>query len=238
MIDFHSHVLPNVDDGSASLDESIELLSMLSRQGVRRVFSTPHFDAMRDTPEAFFKRREAAMSALSAKLTPELPEVSLGAEVMYFSGVSRMSILDDMKLEGTQLLLLEMPICKWSTYMVDELVDLSRVREVKLLLAHVERYMKYQSRAVWNRLLNSGILMQVNASFFNRFTTRRRALKLLSQGKIHLICSDCHNITSRPPRLGEALDRVEKHLGREAVQSLISFGESLIISDGSIAYAK
>ena len=60
MIDLHTHILPNVDDGSSSLEESLALLRMLASQGVTLTAATPHFYATSDTPEQFFRRREAA----------------------------------------------------------------------------------------------------------------------------------------------------------------------------------
>ena len=233
MIDFHTHVLPNVDDGSSSLDESLGLLSMLARQGVSRVFATPHFDAMRDTPEAFFERRSRAASILLPHLTPDMPELLLGAELAYFPGVSRMSILGDMKLERTDLILLEMPICRWSEDMIAEMLDIAKREGIKLVLAHAERYIKYQPRALFDRLISGGILIQANASVFTKFTTRRRALARLAQGRIHLLGSDCHNLTSRPPRIGEAVAIIDKHLGPAAVTQLISMADSLFLENGT-----
>lgn len=233
MIDFHSHVLPNVDDGSSSLDESLSLLTMLARQGISRVFATPHFDAMRDTPEAFFERRDRAASVLLPHLTPDMPELLLGAELAYFPGVSRMSILSDMKLERTDLVLLEMPICRWSEDMIAEILSIAKRADIKIVLAHAERYIKYQPRSLWDRLISGGILIQANASFFNKFTTRKRALARLAQGRIHLLGSDCHNLTSRPPHLGEAVAIIEKHLGPTAVTRLISIADSLFTADGA-----
>ena len=60
VVDFHSHLLPLVDDGSKSIDESIALLRMEAEQGIRRVIATPHFYPQHDSPERFLKRREMA----------------------------------------------------------------------------------------------------------------------------------------------------------------------------------
>ena len=71
MIDLHTHILPNVDDGSSSLEESLALLRMLASQGVTLTAATPHFYATSDTPEQFFRRREAAWKQLSAFASAE-----------------------------------------------------------------------------------------------------------------------------------------------------------------------
>lgn len=93
MIDFHSHVLPCMDDGSKSTEESIQMLSMLREQGVETVAATPHFYANQNTPEVFLRRRAAAWEHLRPHLTSALPHVLLGAEVHYFQGISRVNEL-------------------------------------------------------------------------------------------------------------------------------------------------
>ena len=228
MIDFHSHVLPRVDDGSACVEESIALLSLLREQGVTRVFATPHFDPMRDTPSSFLKRRAAAYETLKPSLSDDLPKISLGAEVAYFPGISRMEELRELRLEGTGLLLLEMPLGRWSDSTIRELIELERVDGIQILLAHVERYLDMQSPAVISLLLGFGILMQVNASFFLRRATRSRALRLLRSGCVHLLGSDAHNLTSRPPRIFDAVSVIERRLGRETVEKLRERGRRLL----------
>ena len=71
MIDFHAHILPFVDDGSASLDESMSMLRMLREQGVDTVCATPHFDALHDSPDDFFQKRNEAYSKLKEYIGAE-----------------------------------------------------------------------------------------------------------------------------------------------------------------------
>lgn len=228
MIDFHSHVLPRMDDGSSSVEESVAMLSLLREQGVTRVFATPHFDPMRDTPQSFLERRADSLRALRPSLTDALPEVLLGAEVAYFPGISHMEELRQLRLERTGLLLLEMPVARWSDSTIRELMELTRVDGIRILIAHVERYLDFQSPAVIDELLRFGILMQVNASFFLRRPTRRVALRLLSSGCVHLLGSDTHGLTSRPPRIADAISIIERRLGRETVEALRARGERLL----------
>ena len=225
MIDFHSHILPEVDDGSASVEESAALLSMLSEQGVDVVAATPHFDPSVESPEHFLQRRKAAADKLAAYLgdAPH-PRILLGAEVAYFSGISRMAALKDLRLEGSPILLLEMPMGRWSNYAVEELIRLSCYGGFRLLLAHVERYVADQPKAVWNKLLDHGILMQVNATCLLGVFSRGSVLRQLVRGEIHAIGSDCHNLKHRPPKMGEAMSVIRKRLGDE--------GESLVESLG------
>lgn len=64
MIDFHSHILPGIDDGSASVEESLKLLEMLAEQGVKTVVATPHFYPDRTSVSDFLRRRDAAYQRL------------------------------------------------------------------------------------------------------------------------------------------------------------------------------
>lgn len=228
MIDFHSHILPQIDDGSQSVEESIALLELLRKQNVECVFATPHFDANRHSVDRFCEKRQAAYERLAAVLTPALPSVCLGAEVAYYQGVSRLNDLPRLKLEGTKLLLLEMPFSTWSEYAVRELIDLSCSGEITVLLAHIERYLKLQKKSLWDRLLDKGILMQTNATFFSRTGTRRKAVKMLSRGQIHLLGSDCHNLRARPPYMDVAAENIAKYLGDEYVAKIERFGRRMM----------
>lgn len=215
MTDWHSHILPQMDDGSKSVEESIALLKALKGQGVNRVIATPHFYANDETVEDFIKRRQKAFEKVSAHLNDELPNVLLGAEVSFYSGISRLDGIGRLKIENTDLLLLEMPFSCWTEYIVRELLELSSSGEFTIMLAHIERYFSLQNASVWQRLYDSGILMQSNASFFNDFFKKKKAINLLKSEKIHFIGSDCHNMTSRPPELQKAYDYITKKLGEE-----------------------
>lgn len=204
MIDLHSHVLPNMDDGSGSVEESVAMLLESARYGIRYVTATPHFYPAESTPEQFLERREAAADRLWAAWRPGLPELLLGAEVQFFEGISCAEEIDRLTLGG-RLLLLEMPFCPWTDRMISEVVLLHEQRGLEVVLAHIEQYFRWQPKELWDELQDLRLLMQCNADFFLDWRTRRKARRMLAEGKIHLLGSDAHNMTSRPPRLGKAL---------------------------------
>ncbi len=228
MIDWHSHILPSMDDGSRDVQESIALLKSEKIQGVDTVIATPHFLANDESVETFLQRREESLKLLINSLSEDFPEILCGAEVKYYQGISKMDNLEKLTINGTELLLLEMPMTKWTQYTVDELVQLASNGSVKIILAHIERYMKFQSSDVWFRLYESGILMQVNASFFLDFSTKRKALNMLKNGEIDAIGSDCHNQLSRPPKLDKAYSYIEKKLGKDFVNDFNEYGKSVL----------
>ena len=94
MLDIHSHILPKMDDGSSSVEESLNLLRTSAEQGITEIAATPHFYASQYSPQKFLERRAACAARLQEALTPDLPRVYLGAEVCYFDGVSRIDELE------------------------------------------------------------------------------------------------------------------------------------------------
>ncbi|MBR5774543.1 MAG: capsular polysaccharide biosynthesis protein [Clostridia bacterium] len=229
MVDFHTHILPNIDDGSQSVQESVQLLNMLREQGVGTVLATPHFLADRESVDDFLKRRSAAYSTLCAELPQDMPRILLGAEVKYYSGISRMEELKRLCIGESKLLLLEMPMSKWTEYTIKELIDLSSSRGITIVLAHIERYMSFQDSGVFDRLLESGILMQVNATFFTSRLTRRRAVSMLRNGYIHFLGSDCHSVKTRPPYIGDAVGVIEKKMGSDFIALMTEYASSQLV---------
>lgn len=207
MIDFHTHILPGVDDGSDSVGTSLAMLREERRQGVEAVVLTPHFYAGENSPRHFLEKREAAWRELSGSLDEDCPRLYLGAEVQYFEGICSVEGIRELCLEGSDILLLEMPFCRWSQRMLDDVAALNEMG-MQVVLAHIERYLGMQPRETWQHLRETGVWMQANLSFFHSWKTRHRALKMLSRGQIQFLGSDCHNMTSRSPKWEQLPSRV------------------------------
>lgn len=228
MIDFHSHLLPGLDDGSKDVEESLTLLRMLSEQGITTVIATPHFYADTESVTAFLARRQQAYERLSSVLPPEAPQILLGAEVRFYDGIGHLEGLSSLCVEGSSLLLLEMPMTRWTTYMTRELLQLSCRGDLMLMMAHIERYPILKDKAELNKLLEHDILLQVNASFFLDFGHRHRALEMLRHGQLHALGSDCHNRTDRAPQIGKALQAIRKKCGEPFTEAWQKSGEALL----------
>lgn len=228
MIDWHSHILPAMDDGSKSVAMSLEMLASLKKQGIGCVIATPHFYADINSLEDFLNRRQKSFNTLSPELTEELPLVICGAEVKYYPGISHMQGIEKLTIGKTKLLLLEMPMSKWSDYEVNEVIELSGIHGLTVVLAHIDRYMSLQSAAVFDKLCESGILMQVNASFFSGFMNKRKALRWLDEGRVHFIGSDCHNTTSRPPNIEFAYDIIARKFGEDFLKAMTGYGYRML----------
>lgn len=210
--DIHSHILPQVDDGSASVEESCQLFDVLIRQGVSVVAATPHFYADKDNPIAFMQRRNNSVSLLQEQLHPGL-KILLGAEVYYYTGISQTDVLPEFAIESTNLLLIEMPFTAWNQNMIQEVLFIQKYRKLQVVLAHIERYPIRKYKEYFEEMYQNGVLFQVNAGSFTNRKTKRTVLKLLKMQKIHFIGSDCHNMKSRMPKLDEAYSEINKKLG-------------------------
>ncbi|MBQ3046351.1 MAG: hypothetical protein IJD49_10410 [Clostridia bacterium] len=228
MVDFHSHILPQMDDGSSGVEESFEMLSALARQGVETVIATPHFYANDESVSDFLARREKSFAALNASVGKGLPDILLGAEVKYYEGISRMAGLEALCIGNTGLLLLEMPMKRWTEYTLRELIDISCSGKIILVLAHVERYLSFQSSGTIDYLLKNGILLQINAGFLCGTFSKRKALGLLKRQAVHFIGSDCHNMSDRPPDIGRAYEIIRKKLGNDFSQAFINFAKDFL----------
>lgn len=234
VVDFHSHILPGIDDGSFSLERSIDMLRMEAEQGVCRVVATPHFYAHHDSPEAFLTRRAEAEAALREALRnhPELPKLDVGAEVYYFNGISNADILPRLTIGDSRYVMIEMPMSHWTDRMYRELAEIRDKQGLIPIVAHVDRYISpFRSHHIPERLEELPVLIQANASFFVDRGTRRMALRMLCEGRIHLLGSDCHNLSDRAPNLGSAVALIQKHLGEDVLSRIHSCEATVLSGD-------
>lgn len=199
MIDFHTHILPGIDDGSDSIQTSIAMLREEKKQGIDTAILTPHFYANENDPERFLEKRTRAWQKLEPYLTDDLPSVFLGAEVQYFEGICSVEEIRQLRIQNTNFLLLEMPFCRWSGRVLDDLFELNERQDTQVVLAHFERYAGFQQKEIWRTIREGGVWLQSNVSFFGTWKTRAKAMKLLSSGEISFVGSDCHNMSSRSP---------------------------------------
>lgn len=229
LIDFHTHILPMMDDGSRSLGESLQMIYESVKQGVCCIVLTPHFYAKNDDPEHFIMKRQRSFALLKQHITTPFPVLIAGAEVEYFEGITTMEELELLCIGNTKLLLVEMLHGKWSTRMIDDILELNSRSNYHIILAHIERYLNDQKEDVIELLIREGVLIQSNASFFIKRFSRRKALNMVSEGRIHLLGSDCHNMTSRRPVLGEAYEIVREQLGDIVTKKMLDHGFQLLM---------
>ncbi len=231
MIDFHTHILPAVDDGSRSIDESLLMLRALSEQNTKKVVLTPHFYADNESVDSFLNRRNEAYELLKAKAPPDSPNTVLGAEVRYYAGIGHLQELKKLRIDGTKLLLLEMPFSHWTEHSLSEVLDIAGRGNITLVLAHIERYLPFITGNIFQRLADNGVLFQANASFFDGFFKSAKAIKMLKKNRIHFIGSDCHNASERRPNMTTAFQTLNRRLGEYAAKKFFDYGNQLFLQN-------
>ena len=227
-IDFHTHILPKMDDGSKSVEMSQQMLDTLQAQGVSSVVLTPHFYPSRDNPAHFLEKRASQFDLLQSNLSNQEIRLFAGAEVHYFDGITAMQELDQMRIGNSEGLLIEMPMCAWSNRMVNDIAELNRQKGFRVIMAHIDRYLSFGNLPAIRQLASCGVMMQMNSSAFSGFFNARKALKLLNEGLVQLLGSDCHNITTRPPDIADAYVLIEKKCGAHAVKDILHHGQTLL----------
>ena len=228
--DFHSHILPGVDDGSSSVEESIAMLKMEAEQGITCVVATPHFYARHDDPEDFLHRRAEAEYILREEMEKHsgLPKLIVGAEVHFFSGMSHSDLLEALTIDQKRGILIEMPGSPWTSLMYRELEDIYARQGLCPVIAHVDRYIApLRTHGIPEQLSHLPVLVQANAGFFLRRLSAGMAMKLLKQDKIHLLGSDCHNLKERAPNLGMAVSQIDRKLGMDTLFRIMKYEEQI-----------
>lgn len=234
VIDFHSHILPKMDDGSKSVEMSLEMLRSARDMGVDTMVATSHFYGYRESVPAFLERREHSYHRLTEALEDGLPTIHLGAEVAFFSGITELEDLDCLCFQGTKTLLLEMPFAPWTGYELDAVSTLCLDRGFRVVLAHLERFYPLQKdEGILERILALPLWVQINAEALLPFTRRGRWVGMFQTGSAHLLGSDCHNLTSRPPNLRAGRKILGRKAGRETLERIDALGASLLTPDAS-----
>lgn len=231
VFDFHSHILPEIDDGSRSMEESLAMLRMEVAQGIHHVVATPHFYPRHHDLKRFLHERKEAEEKLRQRLACEndFLKISVGAEVYFFKGISESDLLNQLTISEKQYILIEMPESPWNESMYRELERIYINQNLTPIIAHIDRYISpFRNHDLPERLLDLPVLVQANASFFLKRMTAGMALRLLKRGQIHLLGSDCHNLQNRPPRLGEAIEVIRNRLGEQVLNQMDVIGNQIL----------
>lgn len=227
-IDFHTHILPGIDDGSRDIDQTLKMLEEEARQGITHVVATPHFYARYNDPDKFLRERAKAQMVLEAAIAdrPDLPQVIMGAEVHYFSGMGESEQLQRLTIGDTKLVLVEMPGTPWTEAAYRDLEQIYVLQGLTPVIAHLDRYIgPWCTHGIPRRLEQLPVLVQANSEFFLNKRTAGMAMRMLRRGEIHFLGSDCHNLDDRAPNLGEARKLIAKKLGDPALAEIQRFEE-------------
>lgn len=190
LIDFHSHILPRLDHGSRSSQVSVNQLRLVQRAGVDTICATSHFYPQETLLKDFLSARDAAFDRLlEVNGSSPRPSIILGAEVLICEGLDQMEGLERLCLEGTDLMLLEMPFSPgaWNRRLYQTVADIAE-RGITPVFAHVDRY----PHKLVEPLFDMGFTAQLNVSSLNSFFKPKLLLRWIDEELIVALGSDLH----------------------------------------------
>lgn len=224
-IDTHCHLLPGVDDGADSLEETKEMLKTACREGIRTIIATPHYHighCTAEVPELKKRFRQAQEAAREINADFKL---YLGTELYYhYDAPAGLENGEILTMAGSSYVLTEFPPRQEFSAMREGLKRL-QLSGYTPVLAHAERYeCLYGKTDLAESLTDMGCLLQVNASAVvggQGGRTKRFIRKLMKEGWVHLVGTDAHGSTSRAPLMRECALYLEKKYGKEYAEQLL-----------------
>lgn len=232
MIDIHSHILPGVDDGAQTMDDAIAMARVAVKEGIKTIIATPHHkNGSYDNPKS-------SIIALAARLNDvikqhDLPLTVLPGQEVRIHGdlLKSLETNELMTLADTSYLLIEFPPDHVPRYAEQLLFEL-QLKGMIPIIAHPERNMEiveHPDRLY--QLVKRGVLTQLTASSISGHfgkNIKKFSLQLIEANLAHFIASDAHNTTTRPFRMREAYNVIDKEFGIDAVYYFQENAELLI----------
>ena len=240
MIDIHSHIVFDVDDGPKSLEESLNLISESYRQGVRTLVSTSHRRKdMFETPEEKIHANFLRVKEAAEKKFPDL-SILYGGE-LYYTEDLRQKLEKNLvpTMDSSRYALIEFSM---TTPWRDMHQALTKVLMLGItpLVAHIERYNALENKPDRvQEIINMGCYTQVNSNHVLKpklFGDKEKVFKqrgryFLEANLVHCIASDMHNLDKRPPYMKEAYDLVTKTYGQARAQALFNENMQALLED-------
>ena len=224
IIDFHSHILPRVDHGSNSIEESVSQIRLIGKRA-DKIVATSHFYPNTHNPDEFISRVDDAAKALKAATAEmDAPRICIGAEVLLCEAIDRLEGVERLCIRGTNCILIEMPnLGAWNERLISTVEALMN-NGLDVVLAHIDRYIRDYEENI-DRLLAMGAKAQINASSLASFFSRRRLVPYLESGAVWALGSDLHKTDAGAYRDFAAL---EGKIGKELYLDIMNKSEKLL----------
>ena len=227
MIDIHSHILPGVDDGPQTLEESLRILKKAADEGVKTIVTTPH---VLDGPsENYFQRICNTFNVIKHALISNKIPISIvwGAEVFIFHDLPQ-KIKGNKELTinmGSKYILLELPFHEIPPFTEQTIFELL-LQGIVPIISHPERYIEIQKDSnKLSNLIKKGVLTQLNAgSLMGRYgkKVQKTANTLLTHNLIHMIGSDAHSIVNGSYSLSQGVTEAAGVIGIEKAKEMVT----------------
>ncbi len=231
MVDLHTHILPGLDDGPSTLEESIAIVRFLTESGFDHIVLTPHFrqgffESSADTVrEASKKLRAALGDGMSSFRLTEAHEVHLGSVLD-----ARGRVREFLRFGAHgRYMLLELPGQSFPFELLSRTVERLFLEGIRVVLAHPEKNAELWNRpARYRELWERGVKFQMNITSLAGFAgrqARKAAEALCRDGMVHALGTDSHSLVQAREFVPRGLDRARKLLGDERLQSVAECDE-------------
>jgi protein-tyrosine phosphatase len=235
MIDIHTHILPSIDDGPESIEESIELCKVAANDGIKTIVATPHSkDGVYESKSAEILK---AVDTLNSQLKENQIDVKIlpGAEIHVSMGLVESVKNGDVLTinNGGKFILFELPFV-FVPPGTDKFIFNLKANGIIPIIAHAERISAFQRKPeLVDQLVNIGARVQINANCLTKRANRgerKCAEWLLKKRLVHFIASDTHSLRGRPPILSEAVVSASSIVGEEEAMALVCRNPERIIN--------
>ena len=230
MIDIHTHILYNIDDGAATLENSLDLIRLEIENDVDSVVLTPHFDPYFDAMDEFVEKRDRHYGELVEKAAGKNVKLYTGSEVFYSPMLLYYSSLKTLCFFNKKYLLIEFNL--YHNFDREFFNDIAKIGEkfnVIPIIAHVESYEQIRKNyRILNKFRDIGCVIQINADHLLDNANNRFFAKLFKNNLVDIVASDCHDTVKRPPRMKEAMELVKNLYGEAYYDKIISNQKKII----------
>ena len=240
MIDFHTHILPNIDDGARNIEETLYLIQEAQKVGFEAIIATSHY--MEGYYETDVSGRELWINAIYQKLQKENLDIKLylGNEIYLSDNI--ISLLEEGQastINDTSYVLFEMPLNIEPLNLYHVVYEMMQNKLVPIL-AHPERYtFVQQDPELIYDLIEKGVLMQANyASILGYYGSKAQIMvkKFLENNMIHFLGSDVHKPNTIYPRIPQILEKLGQIVGKEKLEELTTTNPKLVLKNKRIDF--
>lgn len=226
-VDMHSHILPKLDDGSRSMEQSLAMLEIAWEEGIETIIATPHNMPGKGCPsrESLQKRQAQLMEMAAQEGFPV--EIRLGTEYFFRQEVVELMEQEEIiTLDGSGIMLVEFDPLTERSYIINAVKEILG-RGYTPMLAHVERYASLMEKKfqTLSELRKMGALLQINCGSvigdFGRHA-KKHTRELLKMKLVACVGTDAHSDGKRSPRMKKCASYLYKKCGEEYAEYLLS----------------
>lgn len=238
MVDFHTHILPIVDDGAHTVEETFNMIQEAKEAGFNSILLTSHY--IEDSYTANESERNKLINKLKEVLKENNVNINLylGNEIYISDNI--IQLLENKMastINGTNYVLFELPFNSKPLNLYNVIYELLGCKYIPIL-AHPERYSYiWQEPNIICELIQKGVLMQSNyGSFIGLYGKRSELIAklLLKNDMIHFLGTDVHTTDSIYPKIPKILNEIEKLIGKEKLDIISKINPNLILSNKKI----